>query len=113
VLCTEILRSSREREDQKQLKRLQRLDTMIEDQATSAADRKAHKDERAAIQTALVKRNVEVYGTITLRTNGRRLVVAFRMEKERLGRSPKRWQTYWFRHDPGRGFIPFEDGGGH
>ena len=113
VLCTEILRSSREREDQKQLKRLQRLEALIEDQATSAQDRNAHRAELAAIQKTLAKRNVEVYGAITLRTDGRNLVVAFRMEKERLGRSPKRWHTYWFRHHPGRGFIAIEDGRGH
>jgi beta-lactamase superfamily II metal-dependent hydrolase len=111
VLCTEILRSSRELEDQKQLRRLQRLDALIEDPATSAEDRKAHRLERADIQKDLAKRNVEVYGAITLRTDGRNLVVAFRLEKGRVGRSPKRWQTYWFRHDEARGFVPVEQDG--
>jgi beta-lactamase superfamily II metal-dependent hydrolase len=109
LLCTEILRSSREHEDEKQLKRLQRLDALIEDPATSDQDRKAHRQERLAIQKTLARRNVEVYGALTLRTDGRHLVIAFRMEKERAGPSPKRWQTYWFRHDEGRGFVPIEE----
>ena len=104
VLCTEILRSGREREDEKVLQRIRRLDGLIEDAATPTADREAHRKERAALQTTLGRRNVEVYGAITLRTDGRHLVIAFRLEKE--AGSGRRWQTYTFRDDPAKGFVP-------
>lgn len=112
ILCTEILRSSREKEDEKLLRRLQRLDSLIESAKTGAADRKLYREERAQIQRDLAKRNVEVYGAITLRTDGRNLAVAFRMEKERKAKTPMRWQVYWFKHDPQRGFLPV-DAAGH
>ncbi|MGA0598663.1 ComEC/Rec2 family competence protein [Enterovirga sp. CN4-39] len=108
ILCTEILRSSREKEDQRQLQRLRKLDALIEAAEAPEPEMRAMRLERSEIQKQLTKRNVEVYGAITLRTDGRHLAVAFRMEKEREGRSPKRWQIYWFRHDEGRGFIPEE-----
>jgi beta-lactamase superfamily II metal-dependent hydrolase len=109
ILCTEILRSTRELEDQTQLKRMDQLDALIENPATPATDRTAFRAERAAIRKALARRNVEIYGAITLRTDGKQLVVAFRLEREREGKSPKRWQTYAFRHDAQKGFVP-EDG---
>jgi hypothetical protein len=76
------------------------------------ADKKGLRAERAAIQKEFAKRNVEVYGAITVRTNGSHLAVAFRMEKERSGSSPKRWHVYWFKHDQERGFVP-ESSAGH
>jgi beta-lactamase superfamily II metal-dependent hydrolase len=112
VLCTEILRSGREKEDQGQLRRLQKLDTLIEAVDAPESDKQALRVERTAIQKAFARRNVEVYGAITLRTDGNHLAVAFRMEKECSGASPQRWQVYWFRHDEQRGFIA-ENGGGH
>lgn len=111
ILCTEILRSTRELEDQSQLKRMDQLDGLIEDPATTASDRAAFRKERTDIRKALARRNVEVYGAITLRTDGQRLVIAFRLERERAGATPKRWQTYAFRHDPAKGFIPEGDDG--
>ena len=51
----------------------------------------------------LGRRNVEVYGAITLRTDGRHLVIAFRLETE--AGSGRRWQTYTFRDDPVEGFV--------
>jgi superfamily II DNA/RNA helicase len=105
ILCTEILRSSREKEDQKHLRRLQKLDATIERGDHTDVELEALRTERTAIQKELAKRNVEVYGVITLRTDGRHLAIAFRMEKERSGPSPKRWQVYWFVHDERQGFI--------
>jgi hypothetical protein len=106
VLCTEILRSGRESEDGKVLKRIRTLDGLIENPATPATEREAHRKERAAAQATLGRRNVEVYGAITLRTDGRHLVIAFRMEKE--AGSGRRWQTYTFRDDPVEGFVPVD-----
>jgi beta-lactamase superfamily II metal-dependent hydrolase len=104
ILCTEILRSTRETEDAKLLRRLQRLDVLIEEE-DDVTERNTLKDERIGIQKQLAKRNVEVYGAITLRTDGRHLAIAFRMEKERAGRAPKRWHVYWYRHDEQKGFL--------
>ena len=106
ILCTEILRSTRERQDDKLLRRVRQLDDLIENPSTPAAERDSHRTERRSVQDLLVRRNVEVYGAITLRTDGRHLVIAFRVEKQRAGASPKRWQTYTFRHDPVDGFVP-------
>lgn len=104
ILCTEILRSGREREDDALLRRIRRLDGLIEDPATPEEERKAHRTQRAADQQLLARRNVEVYGAITLRTDGRDLVIAFRLET--AGSSTRRWQTYHFRHDATKGFVP-------
>lgn len=106
ILCTEILRSNRENDDGKLLRRIHQLDDLLDDPATPAAERDGHRTERTAAQRLLARRNVEVYGAITLRTDGRNLVIAFRLEKQRGGVSPKRWQTYSFRHDPIQGFMP-------
>ena len=106
ILCTEILRSGRENEDDQLLRRIRHLDHLIEDPGTPATEREEHRKERAAAQRLLARRNVEVYGAITLRTDGRDLVIAFRLEKQRAGASPKRWQTYTFRQDPVLGFVP-------
>ena len=103
VLCTEILRSGREREDGSLLKKIRALDATIEDPTTTEVAREEAKDERAALQDQLARRNVEVYGAITLRTDGRDLVIAFRVEQQK---GTKRWQTYLFRHHPVEGFIP-------
>lgn len=106
ILCTEILRSTRETEDKKLLRRLQALDALIEIPNTPESDKKPLRTERAALQSKLAKRNVEIYGAITLRTDGKHLAIAFRMERERKGKSPKRWQIYWFSHDEQGGFVP-------
>jgi beta-lactamase superfamily II metal-dependent hydrolase len=108
ILCTEILRSTRERENVELLTTLRSLDARIEDPATPSDTRDGLRQERAALQQALVRRNVEVYGAITLRTDGSRLALSFRMEKPRSAGGPKRWQTYWFEHDPVAGFQPRE-----
>lgn len=104
ILCTEILRSGREREDADILVRIRKLDDAIENPATPADERNELKKQRAADQDLLARRNVEVYGAITLRTDGRTLVIAFRLETE--AGSGRRWQTYTFRHDPAQGFVP-------
>ncbi|MGI8985039.1 MAG: ComEC/Rec2 family competence protein [Acidimicrobiales bacterium] len=104
ILCTEILRSGREREDASVLRRIRRLDGLIENPETPDDVREEHRRARAADQDLLARRNVEVYGAITLRTDGRHLVIAFRLESK--AGSGRRWHTYTFRHDPALGFAP-------
>ena len=104
ILCTEILRSGREKEDAAVLRRIRASDALIENPATPEERRKELRKKRAADQELLAKRNVEVCGAITLRTDGRHLVIAFRLETE--AGSGRRWQTYTFRHHPEKGFVP-------
>lgn len=90
VLCTELLRSTREREDPKLRKKLDQLVTKI-DKETDVAKKQKLMAEREDIIDELFKRNVGVYGAINLRTDGRRAVIAFRNEK---GSDTKRWFCY-------------------
>jgi len=95
VLCTEILRSTREREDPKLRGKLDKLVAKI-DKETDAGKKKELEKERAKILDELFKRNVGVYGAINLRTDGRSAVVAFRSEKPK---GVKRWFCYEFEKD--------------
>lgn len=110
ILCTEILRSTREREAAGALEKLRRLDARIEDPATPLSDRDAARKARAALQDELARRNVEVYGAITLRTDGDKAVIAFRHEDSATAPS---WQTFWYGHDETEGFIPIWGEDGH
>lgn len=90
VLCTEILRSTREGEDQSLRGKLDKLVAKIAKE--SDKEKKAELErQRQEILDQLFKRNVGVYGAINLRTDGREAVVAFRNEK---GSPAKRWFYY-------------------
>lgn len=95
VLCTEILRSTREREDPKLRIELDRLLQLIGEETDAAAKKRLEK-ERAGVLDELFKRNVGVYGAINLRTDGRSAVIAFRTEKPN---GIKRWFYYQLEKD--------------
>ena len=95
VLCTELLRSAREREDPKLRGRLDRLVARI-DKETDARKKKELEADRKKILDELFKRNVGVYGAINLRTDGRSAVVAFRNEKPK---GVNRWFYYELKKD--------------
>jgi len=95
VLCTEMLRSTREHEDPRLRGRLDRLLEQIA-QETDGETRKRLERERSATLDELFKRNVGVYGAINVRTDGRRAVVAFR--RERL-KGVRRWFYYTLEKD--------------
>ncbi len=108
VLCTELLRSTREKEDP----RLRgKLDTLVRKIAkeTNQARKKILDQERAEILDELFKRNVGVYGAINHRTDGRRAVVAFRREKSK---GVKRWFSYELEKDS-QGIFQVQNAGGH
>ena len=105
ILCTELLRSTREREKADDLQRLGRLNQLIEEPTTKPDRRKKAREDRDELQERLTKRNVEVYGAITMRTDGRRLVIAFRHEDSENNPS---WQTFWYEHDATDGFKPVQ-----
>ena len=108
VLCTEILRSTREKEDPKLRNALDKLVAKI-DKENNAQKKKEFEEERDTILDKLFKRNVGVYGAVKLRTDGERAVIAFRSEKPK---GAKRWFYYKLEKDV-NGVFDVKDAGGH
>lgn len=123
IFCTEILRSTRESGVKEDFTRLARLDKdiqslnvdidEIEDDGRDASqERTALKDKikgRSALQKKLQKRNVGVYGAITLRTDGHRMEISFMLERPR---GKQRWQSFRLIHDPAtEEWYPADDSG--
>ena len=108
VLCTELLRSTREKEDSSLRGK---LDTLVEkiSKETDPAKKKILEHARSEILDELFKRNVGVYGAINLRTDGRRAVVAFRREQSQ---GTNRWFTYELEKDS-QGIFQVQDVSGH
>jgi beta-lactamase superfamily II metal-dependent hydrolase len=108
VLCTELLRSTREKEDSTLRGK---LDTLVLKIAleTDSKKKKILEQARAEILDELFKRNVGVYGAINLRTDGRRAVVAFRREQSK---GTKRWFSYELEKDS-RGIFQVQDVSGN
>ena len=107
VLCTEILRSTREREDPKLRKKLDDLLVQIAEEEDAEAKKKL-EDERAEILDELFKRNVGVYGAINLRTDGNKALIAFKKE---AGSATNRWFYYELEKDASGQFqvVPKKD----
>ncbi len=83
LLSTELQRSTREREDQKLVTRLLRE---INDLASDPTDEL--KDSIREKIRELAKTNVDVYGSIYVKTDGERLITAFKIES---GSDTKKW----------------------
>ncbi len=90
ILCTELLRSTRESEDPKLRRKLDRLVKKIQKESDATA-KKRLEAERDDVLDEVFKRNVGVYGAINLRTDGRKAVVAFMNEQ---ASDTKRWFFY-------------------
>lgn len=90
VLCTELQRSTREREDPDLRNKLARLDKKIKEEE-DADEKKALEKQKRELLDVVFKRNVGVYGAINVRTDGRTAVVAFRFES---GKGVKKWFIY-------------------
>lgn len=110
ILCTELLRSTREKEESGILKRLGALDQTIESPTSTPKQVDDARKARRTLLQKLAKRNVEVYGAITLRTDGKQMVVAFRHEDSKDKPS---WQTFWYEHDATEGFRPIRSPDDH
>jgi len=95
VLCTEILRSSREKEDQKLRKKEDKLIAEYKKETDSQKEKELAK-ALSDVQDEIFKRNVNVYGAINVRTDGHKAIVAFRREKEK---GTKRWFYYELEKD--------------
>ena len=109
LLSTELLRSTRERENPKIRKDLEAITSKIETEIVkgAAADQvllKELQSKRKKLRDEIFKRNVGVYGAVNLRTDGTTAVIAFRKEK---APPTSRWFFYELRPDQnGNGFIP-------
>jgi len=91
LLCTEILRSTREKGKAEDFEQLRRLDAIIDNPATAPADRETAREERSELQDHIERRNVGVYGAITLRSDGDTMEISFMLERPR---GKQRWQGY-------------------
>ena len=106
VLCNELLRSTREGEDQTLRGKISRLDKKIAKE-TDATKKKNYQIQRDKIIDNLFKRNVGVYGAINLRTDGTRAVIAFRREQSK---GTSRWFYYEFAKDVNGEFQILHEG---
>ena len=85
IFSTELARSSREDEGDKGVA-LGRLLERI-DRTTDATIRAQLIESRNQLVEALAERNVTTYGAINLRSDGRRAVFAYKLERPRIGGS--------------------------
>lgn len=88
LLSTELQRSSREKEDGKIVDRIRRTIEKTGDGLTENQQAKLRDDV-----TKLARVNVDVYGAIYLKSDGERLITAFKIEQPSLN---KRW--FWFEY---------------
>ena len=94
IFSTELMRSTREREPQSTAIEIGKLRERRD--RTSTPEERAEIDaEHDTLVDELLKRNVTVYGAINLRTDGRRVVLAYMLERFRQrGNSLTRWDIY-------------------
>ena len=107
ILCTEILRSTREKGREEDFKKLADLDKKI-DTLPAGPEKVAANKERKELQDHIKRRNVGVYGAITVRSDGSHMEISFRLEAPR---GKQLWQVYALHHDPAQGWVL--DGNGH
>jgi hypothetical protein len=91
ILSTELQRSTREKEDAEMVESLTRRVLNLKDSTSSNVREKIMGDI-----WDLGRSNVSVYGTIYLKTDGERLVTAFRIE---TGSDKKKWFTFEYAFD--------------
>ncbi len=95
ILATELQRSTREREDQSLAIELSAL---VDDHAAAPTD--AKRLRIADLVRELARTNVEVDGAIYVKTDGKRLITAFRNE---IGSDKKKW--FYFRYTLDNGML--------
>lgn len=93
IFSTELARSTRE-SDLKDAEELGRIVARLE-LATEPDEVKELRKQQGDLIKQLGKRNVTVYGAINLRTDGEKVVLAYRLERvRRSGNSVTRWDIY-------------------
>ena len=80
---------------------------------TNQTKKKKLLKEIEELTEEIAKRNVTVYGAINLRTDGRKIVMAQKLERDRkIGGSLTKWDVYKLEPDAD-GVMTFEQGGTH
>ena len=93
IFSTELMRSTREDEGNKRIE-LGKLKQKHEDAETDE-DRASIQKDIDDLVDDLLERNVTVYGSINLRTDGENTIMAYKLEKERVIRnSLTKWDIY-------------------
>jgi beta-lactamase superfamily II metal-dependent hydrolase len=108
ILCTEILRSTREKGREEDFDKLRQLDDKI-DGLAAGPEKTAAKKLRKLLQDHIRRRNVGVYGAITVRSDGEDMEISFRLE---AARKKQLWQVVALHHDDGHGWV-LAGGNGH
>lgn len=94
IFSTELSRSSRERESATVLKKIAALRQQLAKASSIEKVRELLPLYDAQLDE-LKKRNVTVYGAINLRSDGKRAVMAYRLEEDRVNRSKlTEWDIY-------------------
>jgi len=90
LLSTELQRSSREKEDAKDQEKLIKLISKIKESASKNRVKTAEGavEDAKAITNKLSRNNVDVYGSIYVKTDGERLITAFKIETDS---ATKKW----------------------
>jgi hypothetical protein len=101
ILCTEILRSTREKGREEDFNALRLLDAQV-DALSDGPPRKALQKKRRELQDHIQRRNVGVYGAITLRSDGAHMELSFRLEAPR---GKQLWQVYALNHNAAHGWV--------
>ncbi len=100
ILSTELQRSTREKEDEKLglalLAEAEKLANLAGNKSETPARRRKRLDKIIKNTNVLMRRNVEVYGTIHVKTDGDRMIAAFRIESNS---KKKLWHYYEYRQD--------------
>lgn len=108
IFSTELARSHREDEGNAR----QQLDAAWEALADATTDtqRQRATDRIRDLQTTLTKRNVTVYGAINLRTDGKKVVMAYMRERlANYGGELRKWDIYRLER-PGNGRLSYVAG---
>ena len=121
IFCTEILRSTDQGGTKKRFTALRKLDRelaklkdevakFLQNGLDSSAIKQKIKDKtkgRKELQKSIEKGVIGVYGAITLRTDGERMEISFRLEAPR---GKQLWQSYRLENKDGTGWHIVSDG---
>lgn len=110
ILSTELQRSVRDKQDQSLKERIAREAKKLAfpsgDRLASEAARQKALEVIDAAAASLSRSNVAVYGSIYVKTDGERLITAFRIE---AASELKRWFYYEYRLTPNGTLIPVHE----
>lgn len=94
IFSTELARSTREQEPKSLVEEIGRIRGKLET-ITNPSKQKELEERKKELVDRLLTRNVTVYGSINLRSDGEKTIVAYKLEQERkIGNSLTKWDIY-------------------